>query len=280
MTLSQVVAILNLLDDIKQKHLDQGLSEHDLALLNHYENYVKSVVNQQMTEIKSKGNYLKLRLDKLEEKLRLDFFGNFQAQEPNFSIIKSLLESLVNWEYPALEVFPGVGQFLPFMLGAEPLYIADRDQYILDHAASLFNEFYANKRLMRYLIKDYDFSELPQNSFGLVYAYNYMRFEDTEGLLDFAKNSLDLLLPGGHLFFVYNPSDMYWGIQEVEFSRGNVVFSEDLEAGLNKLGYEFVRKAKDDPYLTYMLLKKPGELQSIKASSILGKVIDRPQDLV
>jgi hypothetical protein len=210
---------------------------------------------------------------------RLDFFNNF-VDDYATGKFKPLITSFTSWEYPVLELFPCTAQYLPFAVAGEPLFVADFDNYILDNCSKIFNEYYSEKRLMKYKINGSDLSALPNNSFGFIYAINYLRFENEDFLLRLAANAYKLLLDGGVYLFSYNPLEMYWALEEVERGTAYGAYTEKLVSRLENIGFEVIKVFKENSFYSYVIVKKPGEIARIKTTGILGKIIEKEQDIM
>jgi len=210
---------------------------------------------------------------------RLQLFKNWRPSDSEVEQYRAAISSLIDWEFPCLEIFPGDGACTPCLLGAEPLYIADWHQELLDHAGAQFNEFYNQRRLLKYVIKDFDLSALPQNSFGLVTCVNWLRFEDIHGLNKLAQSVYDCLLSGGRFLFTYVSSNHWQGVVHMENNWASGIDTQELHVILKQVGFEIHSDRQENSILNLVLVKKPGNIKPIKASSVLGKYIDRPEDI-
>ena len=76
----------------------------------------------------------------------------------------------------------------------------------------------------------------------------------------------------------YNPSDRWYGVKRMEEGFAHGADSKQLAKELKLLGFE-IQNQQVEEHMTYMLLKKPGEIVSVKSSSMLAQIIDRPADL-
>jgi SAM-dependent methyltransferase len=222
-----------------------------------------------------------LRVRKLKEEARIHWFKHCTESDYRIEYFKPIITAFCNWEYPVMELFPGTGKLLQYSLGGEPLYIVDTDEYLLEKCAGQFNEFYANKRLMKYTLdQGYSLEKLPQNSFGFIYNLHYMYAEDEESIYNIASEVLKCLLPGGTYLFSYVPADKWWGVEVMENSAFTGLNTRHLVSTLEKIGFTDIKVTYDTAMTTHVLAKKSGEIEYIKGSSILAKIIDKPTDLL
>jgi hypothetical protein len=228
-----------------------------------------------MQELDLSGKDMQRRIKLSRDEKRWMWFENWQQPDTVNDIYATIIKSYIGWEYPCMEIFPGTGTLLDHALGAEPLYIVDWEKYMLDKVSEKFNQYYATKRLMKYTIEEYDLSRLPQNSFGFVYAVNWMRFENLQGLSILARSVYDCLMPGGSYLFSYNPLDQWWAVDTLERGYAYGAYTDQLTQELNNIGFELIEGRKTSPEISYMLVKKPGQIEYMKNSSVLGKFIDK-----
>jgi SAM-dependent methyltransferase len=277
MKASEYTKIINNLQDcqriLKMDGQDEDPSINEL--IQHYLDLRKPSVEQ----LKIPAEIMRDKLSRLSRDSRIKLFDDWRPRENVIEHYVNVISTLINWEYPCMEIFPGDGSCTQHMLGAEPLYIVDWSQELLDKVGSQFHEFYSEKRLMKYVIKDYDLSSLPQHSFGFIVCVNWLRFEDIHGLNRLSKAVYDCLMPGGRFLFAYNASDLWWGVDNIERGYADGVDSRELISMLEGIGFEIILNHQQDANLNHMLIKKPGEIEYIKAASILGKHIDRPTDI-
>lgn len=227
----------------------------------------------QVSKLYPQGLDLRSRIGNLSGEARVKWFQNWSWTDDDIEVIKNIFKGHIDWQHPCLEIFPGTGQCLSHALGAEPLYIADWNDDVLENAAAQFNDYYATKRLMKYKIQGFDLSPLPQGSFAFVYAVNYLRFEDRTGLNNLAKSVWDLLLPGGHYLFAFSPTDLKDSMLSIESGYAFGADSSEVKKDLLDIGFIVEEMRRETPYLC--LCKKPGDLVQNKMTSILAKIIDR-----
>jgi len=271
---SDITGLMNALEDFLQLNNSDTSVGDIIPEIQSLSRKVRSIHNSNVSDLHERAEDLQGRFRSMTGDARLNWFRNWAWTDDDMAVFQAVFMGHIDWQHPCLEIFPVIGQHLPHAVGAEPLYIADWDRYVLDQAASQFNEYYATKRLMRYQIEGFDLSSLPRSSFGFVYALNYLRFEDRQGLNNLARAVWDLLLPGGHYLFAYMPTDRWHSMLSIENSYAIGADTEEVKEDLLAAGYliEEVRH-RDRP--CYFLCRKPGELIKNKMTSVLAKIIDR-----
>jgi hypothetical protein len=277
MKANEYTKIINYLQNCQCILRNDGQAENSAIneLIKHY----IEVRSPLIAELGVAADSLRSRLLAMTPAQRITLFKNWRLSDQAIDHYRNVISSMVNWDYPSLEIFPGDGVCTHQLLGAEPLYIVDWNQEILDHVGAQFNEFFNQKRLIKYTIKEFDLSVLPQASFGLIVCANWLRFENIRGLTDLAKAVYDCLMPGGNFLFSYNSNSTWWGVNNMEQGYSHGVDSENLHTALQKIGFELIQDCQSDWDLNHVLIKKPGTITPIKAGSVLGKYIDRPHDI-
>jgi hypothetical protein len=85
-------------------------------------------------------------------------------------------------------------------------------------------------------------------------------------------------MPGGTYMFAFNPIDKPFGMKNAESGYATGADSRILIRDIIDIGYEIVSMNLTQG-LSYVICKRPGEIEYIKAGSLLAQVIDKPQDL-
>lgn len=218
--------------------------------------------------------YKKLLRQDLE--LRKNFVKVNKLHDEDVNNLSMSLIPHIGNNIPTLELFPGVGQFLPYAVASEPLYIVDRYMEICEYAAdSLNNDFYKNRRLRKYTTTEYDLTALPYNSFGLVYCFNEFYYANIEYIYSWAVEVFNLLYEGGVFIFNFLPDDQIWAIEanlKLDFS---VIDYKMLMKRLTNLGY-VIENYKIQPFRSsYIVAKKPGNNEPrYKISGSYAEIID------
>ena len=219
-------------------------------------------------------NTRKLKGQTLES--RKIFINKNKFNEYDIANLSSLLSKYIANNIPTLELFPGSGQFLPYSVSAEPLYIADRFYEVcVEAAVFLNNEFYANRRLRKYEIKNNDMTNLPQNCFGIVYSFNEFLHGNEDYILEITNQVVDLLYEGGVWIFNFLPHDKLWAQKaniENSFSviNYNYVIDEITKMGFILENFE-IKQFKS----SHMVWRKQGDiLPRYKIGGGVAEIID------
>jgi hypothetical protein len=262
-------------DSIQLKMIDCESFEKFIASLN---NLID--VNRSVLAVRSKNLSARMDSSKLTAEQYDEFNQAINFNEDQYNMLRSKFTSLISFEFPVLELFPGKGTFTTEAVAGEPLYIADYHMSTMEKVGKRFNDFYNQKRLMKYEIKDFDLSALPQNQFGLVFSYCYFMVKDIDFITNWAKEVLKLLRPGGHFVFNFIPDDNESGLQTADQNLVSAINHNVLEQNLINIGYEIVNKTLYYGYSSTLQIKKPGELKTFKLSSSLAKIIEKTEPLV
>jgi SAM-dependent methyltransferase len=234
------------------------------------------IVEHNKIAITEKSSNISNRMDpnKLSHEQYEEFYQNIKFSEEEYRILRGKFTSLISFEFPVLELFPGNGVFTSEAVAGEPLYIADYYMENLEKVGSIFNDFYNNRRLIKYQLKDFNLSGLPQNQFGLIFCYCYFMAKDREFIANWAREVIKVLRPGGYFIFNFVPIDTYEGLLAVERHSLTAVDHDVLQTEMTEIGYEFIQKDLTVGYASTMLFKKPGEIKLFKLTSNLAKIID------
>lgn len=191
--------------------------------------------------------------------------------------IGTVLRSYTDWRYPALEIGPGDGYWTESLVAADPLYIIDRHQEFLDSTLSKFNEVY-QRRIRPYLTglhanrPEFDFSMLPQNQFGFIFAWNVVNFwpyEETKYALEQCYN---MLRPGGTMMFSFNNCDVVQCAEYAETGYKSYLTPNLLNKIFNELKFEIKQYRSTSIAVHWVEISKPGILTTSKRHQTLGRI--------
>ena len=192
--------------------------------------------------------------------------------------LRARIMNYTDWRFPAMIIRPGVEEFIQDMVGYDPLYILDEHYDLLTPCMEQFPELY-QRRLRPYVINergdDPILSKIPDNQFGICLAYNFFNFRPFEVLRRYLEEVYEKLRPGGALIMTFNDCDRDKGVMLVEnhfacYTPGYLV--KDLA---QSIGYRISFTWHDDGPDTWVELRKPGELTSIRGGQTLAKIISK-----
>lgn len=178
-----------------------------------------------------------------------------------------------HYSYPALEIGPGIANWTDLLVASDPLYLIDYYEESYKYISKKFSEAYL-RRLRFYCNKHnkFDFSMLPQNQFGFIFSWNVFDYYTLESLNKLLAQCYNVLRPGGHMLFSYNNCEITNNIKTVEVGVKSFLTVDLIKGVCEVLGFEFIenRSVLDQHYC---IIKKTGDLTTIKLQQALGKII-------
>jgi SAM-dependent methyltransferase len=202
-----------------------------------------------------------------------------QSNQIESTPFKDRLKKYADWRYSAIIIRPGLESFIEDMVAYDPLYLVDLSYDYLRPAMEKFNELY-RRRLRPYVIKENIEEEilekLPDKQFGLCLAFNYFNFRPMEILKKYLEEIYQKLKPGGVFVFTFNDCDRRAAVELVErhyccYTPGHLVRSL-----LEIVGYEIVYSWHDEGPTTWIEVRRPGVLESIKGGQTLARILPKP----
>lgn len=186
-------------------------------------------------------------------------------------LIKQRILLHTDWKYPALEIGCQDGHWTQHLVAADPLYIIDRHRDFLDSTSSKFPEAY-QRRLRQYHLTDHDMSMLPQNQFGFIFSWGYFNYVSMDTMKRYLQQAMTLLRPGGVFMFSYNDGDTPGGAGMAEKFVRSYMPRSFLIPMCQSLGFEVLAEAEHGPAISWLEIRRPGELRTIKAHQVLGEI--------
>lgn len=193
-------------------------------------------------------------------------------------ILRARIGNFSSWQHPAMIIRPGLEDFVDNMVSFDPLYLVDTRYDLLTPAAKRFNEQY-QARLRLYTVQESQDQEiltkLPNGQFGVCLAYNFFNYKPFEVLKKYLNEIYQKLKPGGILAMTFNDCDNWRAVDLVErhfccYTPGYLV--KEL---LQSIGFELVFSYNNDSNSTWIEVKKPGTLTSLRGGQALAKVIPK-----
>ena len=182
-----------------------------------------------------------------------------------------------DWHHAAMVIRPGQGEWLPLMVGSDPLYLLDIRPSLLDTAMAQFPPEY-QRRLRRYTLRETDaqglvMRDLPDAQFGFCLAVNFFHFKPFELIRLYLADIYRKLKPGGVLALTFNDCDR-WGAVDLAERHFMCYTPGSMLIGLaESLGFEIQQRYDIDNANTWLELIKPGKLTSNRGGQSLAKIV-------
>lgn len=186
-------------------------------------------------------------------------------------LVKQRINLYTNWQYPALEIGCRDGEWTEFLVAADPLYVMDKYQEFLDTTNQKFPEQYQQK-LRKYRLNDYNFNVLPQEQFGFIFSWSHFNYVSLDTITQVLKKIKNLLRPGGVFLFSYNDGDTPAGAGMAENFAQTYLPQSILVPTCQSLGFEIIRSFNEEPNVSWLEIKQPGVLKTIKAHQVFGRI--------
>ena len=191
---------------------------------------------------------------------------------------KTRIARYTNWKYPAMVLRPGLETYVNDMVACDPLYLVDEKYELLTPIMNQYNKVY-QLRLRPYVINERQdgeiLTQLPNDQFGLIFVYNFFNFRPLEVIRQYLTELYQKLRSGGVLIMTINDCDRDKGVMLVEqhfacSTPGNMI----IELA-NSLGFETEFVWTDNGPSSWIELRRPGELTSIRGGQTLAKIMPK-----
>jgi SAM-dependent methyltransferase len=196
------------------------------------------------------------------------------------NLFLSRINLYAKWQYPGLIIRPGIENFIDLLVSYQPLYIADHNQELLTMATKKFNDIF-QQRLRQYVIRDFTntpaLDALPDQQFGLCFVYGYFNFRPIEFITDYLEQLYTKLKAGGVLIFTFNDCDWPEAVKLAQHHGSTYVPGRTLKNAVRSIGYQIEFEHTTQGASTWLELKKPGTLTSLKAAPTLAKIVELPK---
>ena len=255
------------------------------GLIEHYDTIIDSVsepidgINERLALIDTQINELTHKLFKDNSEFER-YYGTVDSVRSNRRIyidndVEQLISQRINlhteWRYPALEIGCRDGEWTKQLVAADPLYIIDRHEEFLDSTADKFTPEY-QRRLRKYHLVDHKLSVLPQKQFGFVFSWGYFNYISMPTMRKYLKQVFNLLRPGGVFMFSYNDADTPAGAGMAENFAQSYMPNSLLVPLVKELGYEIIAETQPTANISWIEIKRPGVLTTVKAHQVMGEI--------
>jgi len=201
----------------------------------------------------------------------LDQFIDNAEYEDKFN---ALIRKFASWKHSTVYVRPNSLRFFDALAATDVLYIMEQcniDQWLKEN---LNEKLYSLARLK--LINEdkrrFLTANAPAAQIGLIVMEHFMHFKPLDIIGMYLADAFELLKPGGHLMFTFNNCDTVAGVRNAESGLYCFTPGALLERMCEVAGFEVINFEASER-ISWLALKKPGELTSIKAGKTFGQII-------
>jgi hypothetical protein len=196
--------------------------------------------------------------------------------DPNKKLqLRSRLQTYTDWKYPGLVIRPAHSPWVEDLVALDPMYFVDTHADLIAPATTQYPPEY-QRRLRCYVIDEFAnrpiFETLPQQQFGFVYSFDYFNFRPLEIIKKYLLEVFGLLRTGGTFFFNFNDCDRQGGVGLAERHFSCYTPARLIYEYATEVGYEIVYQETIDAASTWVELKKPGQLTSIRGGQCLAGI--------
>jgi SAM-dependent methyltransferase len=193
--------------------------------------------------------------------------------------LQTRLLNYTDWQHAGMVIRPGLETFTYDMVSFDPLYIIDESYELLEPTIVKFPAEY-QRRLRPYVINERQTDpvliKIPDGQFGMCLVYHLFNFRPLEIIKRYLIEIFQKLKPGGILIMTFNDCDCEKAVMLVEqhyacYTPGYLV--KDL---VTSLGYEILYSFNDGGPSTWLELRKPGTLTTLKGGQSFAKVVAYP----
>lgn len=193
--------------------------------------------------------------------------------------LQTRLLNYTDWQHAGMIIRPALESFVFDMVSLDPLYIVDENYELLEPLILKFPEQY-QRRLRPYIINERScepmLSKIPDSQFGLCLVYNLFNFRPLEIIKQYLTEIYQKLKPGGVLIMTFNDCDREKAVMLVESSFACYTPGELVKNLAQSLNYEILYSWHDNGPSTWLELRKPGTLTTLRGGQSFAKVVAYP----
>ena len=192
-------------------------------------------------------------------------------------MLSDRVSSYVDWKHAGLFIRPGKSTFVNEMVSLDPLYLVDWSNTLLTPSLNNFsNEYRSRVRICTEHPASTDvLSLIPANQIGVCLAFNFFEYVSIDVLEKYLEQIFKKLKPGGTLAMTFNDCDRAHCVALAEKNYCFYTPGKKVKAIAKQIGYQQHFGWNDKLNLTWLELRKPGELDSLKGGQTLAKIIPK-----
>jgi SAM-dependent methyltransferase len=281
----EIITLRTQIENVKAKV--DSMDQQHLDYINNLVEFHNQLIVQVNTPSEDFRNKIREIDDKITEVSHRLFANNYELEERDGGVdniqnrrinlrpeVEDIVKQRINmhssWQYPALEIGCYNGEWTKLLIASDPLYIMDKYPRFLEETNNSFPEQY-QRRLRKYPLKDYNFDALPKGQFGFIFSWSHFNYVSLDTMTQVLKSVKTLLRPGGVFMFSYNDGDTPEGAGMAENFAQTYLPQGILVPTCLSLGFEILRSFNELPNTSWLEIKQPGTLKTIKAHQVFGK---------
>jgi hypothetical protein len=199
-------------------------------------------------------------------------FGRQLTMTPEvYDVVKQRIELYMDWKYPGLEIGLQNQELTKLMVALDPFYLVDPNQVLIQDTLDSFTPEY-QQRLRTYHVNSIDLSCLPQGQIGFALCWNYLNYKSLDTIKLWLMEVFKVLRPGGTFMFSYNNADTASGAGLAESMWMSYMPKSILIPLCEMVGFEIAHEFDFETSASWLEVKKPGQLETIKAHQVLGRI--------
>jgi SAM-dependent methyltransferase len=194
------------------------------------------------------------------------------------NLLRVRIQNYVDWQHPGMIIQPGLEKFVEDMVGFDPLYLVAQQHDLLVPAFEKFPEEY-QRRLRLYTVReelDQDIlGKIPNSQIGLCLVYNFFEFKPFEIVRKYLTEIYQKLKPGGTLIMTFNDCDRDKAVKLAEQHYACYTPGVMIQQFATTVGYDQIFSWNNNGPTTWLELRKPGVLTSLRGGQTLAKIIKK-----
>ena len=198
--------------------------------------------------------------------------------EDTENLLRVRIQNYVDWQHPAMIIQPGLEKFVEDIVGFDPLYLVAQQHDLLLPAFERFPEEY-QRRLRLYTVREdleQDILEkIPNDQLGLCLVYNFFEFKPFEIVRKYLTEIYQKLKPGGTLIMTFNDCDRDKAVKLAEQHYACYTPGTMVQQFASTIGYNQIFSWNNNGPTTWLELRKPGTLTSLRGGQTLAKIVHK-----
>jgi len=194
------------------------------------------------------------------------------------NLLRARIQNYVDWQHPGMIIQPGLEKFIDDIVGFDPLYLVAQQHDLLVPAFDRFPEEY-QRRLRLYTVReDVDqeiLEKIPVGQIGFCLVYNFFEFKPFEIVRKYLTEIYQKLKPGGTLIMTFNDCDRDKAVKLAEQHYACYTPGAMIQQFADTVGYNQIFSWNNNGPTTWLELRKPGALSSLRGGQTLAKIVHK-----